>query len=165
MIINIIKKYQLRIYLSQVEKRNGVCSKIFNEDSHILLWDFDHIRIDRLIRSLTYIQSKYELSTIYILKTSISGYHAYCFTKKSLREAIHILSDTAGIDDAYLRLGMVRGYYTLRFSSRRDGKPKLIKALQSDIPANASPLDVTINEYYTSNKGVKNGSKIEKKKK
>lgn len=155
MIIKIFKKYQFRFYFSKLEKRQGLCSEIFGTDRHILLWDFDHISLKKLVSNLTIIQSKYQLPKIYILKTSISGYHAWCFKDFDLKQVIHILSDTDGIDKTYLMLGMVRGYYTLRFSGRQDGKPRLIKTIPSAISETISPLDITVNEYYTANKGVK----------
>ena len=157
--INILKKYQLRVYFSQIEKRQGVCSMVYAEDKHMLLWDFDHISLRKLTGNLEFIQQKYNLPCIYIIKTSISGYHAYCFTKEKLRKVIHILSDTSGIDMAYLRLGMVRGYYTLRFSNRENDSLKLVKILPSKVPEKISPLDITTNEYFTTNKGVKKNAK------
>lgn len=154
-----VKNFQLRCYFSRLEKRNGLCSQIYGTNKHILLWDFDHVSLKKLCENLSFLQYKYELPKIYILKTSISGYHAYCFKSYDLKDVIHILSDTIDIDDTYLRLGMVRGYYTLRFSGRQDGKPKLVKILESNFPESVSPIDITINEYYTNNKGVKNAKR------
>lgn len=156
MIINLFNKYQARFYFSQLEKRQGICSKKFNnDDKHMLLWDFDNEKLDSIIQELLRMMIKYELPSIYILRTSISGYHAYCFASRTFREIIHILSDTRFIDMHYLRLGMVRGYYTLRYSARRDGQPKLIKILASAFENEMSPLDTTVNAYYTTNRGIK----------
>ena len=153
--VNLLKKYQLRLYFSKIEKRQGVCSQVFNKDEHVLLWDFDHISLKRLTKILIDIQQKYNLPAIYIMKTSVSGYHAYSFTKRTFQQVIHILSDTDGIDIAYLRLGMVRGYYTLRFSKRQNDNLKLVKQLSSNVPNEISPLDITTNEYFTVNMGMK----------
>ena len=159
MIINIANKYQLRMYLSRTEKRQGVCSKSFNDDNHILLWDFDNTAKSIIIRELKYIMKKYKLPSIYVLQSSTTGYHAYCFASRSFRETIQILADTNCIDFYYFKLGIIRGYYTLRFSKRQGQSPKLVKKILSNIPDEISPLDITTNEYYTTNKGVKNAKR------
>lgn len=157
MIINILNKYQARFYFSKVEKRHGICSKHSENEKHMLLWDFDNTDLENILQDLRYLIARYALPNVYVLQTSKSGYHAYCFSARPFKEVIHILSDTNSIDMHYLRLGMVRGYYTLRFSARQDGSPKLIKILESVYPAEMSPLDMTVNEYFTTNRGFKIG--------
>jgi len=154
--IDIFNRYRMSFYISRTEKRYGVCSPLYKSDKHILLWDFDDTPLIKVIDSLLLVQLSYKLPTIYILESSKNRYHAYCFVSKTLQEIIHILSCTQEIDLEYLRLGMVRGYYTLRFSPRKGETFKLIKTLKSDIPEETSPFDVTINQYYTTNKGDKN---------
>lgn len=156
MIIKLPFHWQLRIYFSQLEKRIGVCSTIFQEkDKHILLWDFDDIdtELDEIIITLKELQSFYKLPNIYIVSSSVNRYHAYSFTCRSFREVIHILSDTPQIDIDYLRLGMARGYYTLRISERKGKEFILQYTLLSLRPNEVNPLDVTVNEYLTKNKG------------
>lgn len=148
--------YQLRVYFSRLEKRQGVGSQVFNGgDKHILLWDFDNKKLSSVIGSLLTLQQHYKLPSIYIISTSINRYHAYSFTARSFREVIHILSDTPEIDVAYLRLGVARGYYTLRVSKRKGENFRLVKILTSVLPDEVNPLDVSISEYLTLNKGGK----------
>lgn len=155
--INFPFNYQLRLYFSCLEKREGICSKVYQEDDkHILLWDFDDIRLSKLIKSLTAKQIQYKLPTIYIVASSSKRYHAYCFASRTFREVVHIISGTPEIDIKYLRLGMLRGYYTLRISSRTTDDFVLVKTLTSVISNEVNPLDISISEYMTRNKGVYN---------
>ena len=155
--INFPLNYQLRLYFSRLEKREGVASKIYKEeDKHILLWDFDNIELPIVIKSLRVLQKLYKLPTIYIVSSSVSNYHAYSFAARTFREVIHIISGTPEIDTMYLRLGLVRGYYTLRVSERKGEIFQLVKILNSVVPDEVNPLDVCVSDYMTINKGVKN---------
>lgn len=149
-----IGKLQFRIYFSTLEKRKGICSqKDTNEDLHALLIDFDNSELSDIVKSLRLIQIKYHLPTIFVLKSSPHSYHAYCFTARPFMKVIHILSDIPEIDKSYFRLGIVRGYFTLRITPRKGEKFGLIKTLASIYPPEMSPKGLTINEYLTSNKG------------
>ncbi len=151
-------KYQLRMYFSRLEKRQGACSQIFTDnDKHILLWDFDNTPIGEIEQSLITVQQIYNLPPIYIISSSPYSYHAYCFTARPFREVIHILSAIPQVDLYYLRLGMVRGYYTLRITPRQNDTFQLVKKLPSNIPNEINPLEITLNEYWTINKGTKGG--------
>lgn len=153
--LNLFNRYRLRIgfYISikSTEFRNGVCSRKYNSDKHMLLWDFDESDFSNIINELHRLQAKYKLPTIYILRSSENHYHAYSFTERDLQEVIHILSDTNGIDITYLRLGMARGYYTLRYSEKKGKKISLIAVLQSNYPDEMNKTDVTLNRYITTN--------------
>jgi hypothetical protein len=155
MLINIKGKYQVRIdnpvTIRRVEKRQGVCSKCCENDTHMLLWDFDNTDIRKIKSELFRIMIEYALPDIYILESSNNHYHAYCFSSRTFKETIHILSDTQYIDEDYLKLGTARGYYTLRFSPKRGRKVKIIYTLKSGRQDEMSPLKTTINEYYTGN--------------
>lgn len=154
MIIELPFNFQLRVYFSKQEKREGVCSKIFDKkDEHILLWDFDNIDLFSITNSLEITQQFYNLPTIYVVRTSLNRYHAYCFTARSFRRTVHILSSVPEIDVEYLRLGIVRGYFTLRISERKNETFELAAILKSEFPDETNPLDVTTNEYWTNNRG------------
>lgn len=153
--IDLFRKYRIYfrkpISINRLEKRNGVCSQNLETGKHILLWDFDESELSAIAKELHRIQCKYALPTIYILQSSEGHYHAYCFCARLFREVIHILSDTVGIDIMYLRLGMARGYYTLRFSEKGGKKIHRVSSIMSKYPDEMSPEDVTINEYLTTN--------------
>jgi len=150
--VNLPLHYQLRVYFSKTAKRDGICSNVHNDPQrHVLLWDFDNSTSEAIGRNLEIIQRKFKLSDIYLVSSSQYSYHAYCFTAVPLVEAIHILSGTKGTDLAYLRLGMVRGYYTLRISPRQHESFRLVRVIRSDYPPNVAPDAITVNEYWTTN--------------
>lgn len=152
--IDLLFNYQLRIYLSCLEKREGVASKLFDkEDKHVLLWDFDDVELEVVEASLTAIMKRYKLPKIYIVSSSPKRFHAYSFTARTFKEVIHILSATPELDVKYLRLGMVRGYYTLRITPRKNDDFTLVKILDSYVKDEVNPLDVSTSEYMTANKG------------
>lgn len=155
--INLLFNTELNIYFNRLYKRQGVCSQKFNEPArHITIWDFDEASYNDIVRSLKRVQRKYNMPTIYIVTSSVNHYHAYSFTSRTLKDVIHILSDTEFICDTYLRLGMVRGYYTLRISPRKNECMLLVSRLISDKPDEMLPSEVTISEYITYNKGGQN---------
>jgi len=147
-------KLQLRVYASILERRTGICSqKDTFEDKHMLLWDFDNSSIDDIKKSLERLVVKHKLPAIHIISSSPHSYHAYCFTSRPFRNIIHILSDTPELDNSYFKLGILRGYYTLRITPRKGESFKLVGIILSKRSNEMRFDDVTINEYLTSNKG------------
>lgn len=156
MIISLPNNYELKIYLNKLETRTGICSNDFETpDKHCLLWDFDNTSLDNIKNCLRDIQHKYRLPDIYIVESSPENYHAYSFTARPFLRTIHILSGTPFIDLTYLKLGIVRGYFTLRISKRHNKNIKFITCLGSKYPNEMNPLDLTTNEYLTANTGVR----------
>lgn len=158
MIINLPYNYELKVYLNKLEKRVGICSNNIDikKDEHCLLWDFDETSLENIHNCLKHIQQQFRLPDIYIVESSPHNYHAYSFTARPFLRTIHILSGTPFIDSAYLRMGVVRGYFTLRISKRHNKNIKFIECLESSFPNEMNPLDLTTNEYLTSNKGEHN---------
>lgn len=149
-------KYNFYAYFREVEKRQGVCSqKDDKTDCHMLLWDFDKTPIGTIIIELRLAQIKYKLPSIYIVQSSKGSYHAYCFTARTFRETINVLSSTPHIDLMYLRLGIARGYHTLRFSDRNDDKIQLVEILKSSYKDEMRANEITVNTYFTTNLGGK----------
>ena len=153
--------YQLKVYFSKLEKRVGVCSQQYDDFSkHCLLWDFDYSNVNDIIKSLEHIQKQYCLPSIYVVQSSLDSYHAYCLVARPFREVVNILSATPEIDMTYLRMGFVRGYFTLRITPRtNEPEFSLVKILSSNYKNEMSFDDLTVNEYLTSNKGGKHNVK------
>lgn len=153
--IDIKNKIRIRfgVYFSirKLEKRSGVCSQSYKTDKHICLWDFDESDYSLVILELNRLMRQFRLPDIYVFKSSPGHYHAYSFTARLFREVINILSATKCIDIMYLRLGMARGYYTLRFSPKAGNKVELITVIESKYPEEMPKNEVTINEYFTTN--------------
>lgn len=149
-------RLQFKLYATILEKRVGICSQQYGQPNrHMLLWDFDDVDdLASIETTLIDLRIRYKLPTIYIVQSSVNKYHAYCFSARSFRETIHILTETPQIDMVYLRIGVARGYFTLRITPRKKDKPfRLVKTLASIYPAEMRVKAMTVNEYLTSNKG------------
>lgn len=158
--INLPLGLELNCYINKRYRRTGICSQKFDEQNkHMLLWDFDDVGINDIINSLISIQWAFLLPDIYVIESSKNHYHAYCFAKRTLKEAINILSLTSYVCEDYLRLGMIRGYYTLRISLRQGEQFKLVKKLLSKYPDEILPDEITLSDYITYNGGNKNAKR------
>lgn len=90
-----------------------------DDKHHILMWDFDHVEIDKIMGELQYVQCRYNLPNIYILKTSkLQGFHAYCFKATEWKLCVEILASTPSTDWNYFKYGIYRGHFTLRVSPK-----------------------------------------------
>lgn len=136
-------KYRFVTYIAKTEKVKGVNSKI-DDEHHILMLDFDGVEdLNDLLQDLRRIQYKYKLPDIYVVESSPNNYQAYCFKKLTWREAIHIATDCKYIDMNYVKLSLIRGYFTLRIDATDTRPaPKLVAVLQSRYPADVKPEDL-----------------------
>jgi hypothetical protein len=126
----------------QTQKLIGVNSKL-DDDRHILMWDFDDMKLDDVILSLMETQYKYNLSTIFILNTGRpDSYIAYCFDAHPFQKAAEIICSTRGIDWDFYRLAIIRGYFTLRVSPKSGRKIKLAAILPSTKKPDATVKDL-----------------------
>ncbi len=145
------QKFNHRFHISfeKVEQVTGVNSNL-DEKTHFLMWDFDNIPLSLVIESLENVQDMYQLPSISIVSTGkLGGYHAYCFQGCNFRYARTILASTANIDLKYLALGIMRGYFTLRFTDVKGREFEKVWDLPSKIPANCSYKDVNCFVNYT----------------
>lgn len=123
---------------SQIEDIVGVNSKV-GEDEHILMWDFDRGNFNHIRDEMLAVQDALTLPSIYVVRTKKTGsYHCYCLRKTSFQEACVLLSNTIGIDMTYFRLGVTRGYWTLRISPKSGRDITLVDVLESDVPEDVS---------------------------
>lgn len=130
-----VGKWQIRVYLDKQVEHTGVCStKADNPKEHMLLWDFDDAKLGDIVNQLLAVSCLYSLPKIYLVSSSPGNYHAYCFASRDFRETISILASTKSIDLAYLRMGVARGYFTLRITPRKGGQFRLIRIIRSQVP-------------------------------
>lgn len=144
---------EIRIYASRVYKRTGVHSLQPKLNKHALLLDFDEGNLDNIINNLKLIQKRYKLPNIYIVESSFGRYHAYSLACRELKEIIHIVSAIPDIDIMFLRLGIARGYYTLRISKRSLSDFELKRVLYSSYPSECTWGDLSVSNFYTKNGG------------
>lgn len=130
--------YRVRLDMSikKLVEVEGINSNLDdNNKEHILLWDFDEIPLSKIVASLKLIQYRHSLPKIYIVSSSINHYHAYCFTRQSKAKAMYILISTKYIDETYFKLGIVRGYWTLRITPKQvNNKFMSVINLDSKVP-------------------------------
>jgi len=142
-------KHRLHFSFEKIEEVTGVNSNI-DEKTHCLMWDFDGVPLPLTLESLKNIQEAFNLPAIQIICTGkTDGYHAYCFKACNFRLARAILAATANVDVKFVALGMMRGYFTLRFSDVKDRQFDVVGELPSKVPSDCSYSDVNCFVDYT----------------
>jgi len=109
---------------SRTVKMPTVTSKT-TDNMHVLIWDFDNIDLDAVLRSLSYTQKINGLGYIYIFKT-LHGFNAICLDKFHIKEAREIKLNTRFSDYWHTKLGYIQGAWRW-FINNKD--KKLIKIL------------------------------------
>jgi len=128
-----IGSYRMSLSLNKVCNVDGVCSNLA-DGNHILMWDFDNAQFQDVCLTLVTIQYKYRLPTIYVLESSPDNYIAYCFTSLPFPKAVSIVADTRYADWTFVKLAILRGYFTLRISKKSGHEPKLVTTIRSEYP-------------------------------
>ena len=83
----------------KAEKIQGITSHA-GRWRHAILWDYD-LPPELIIQNLSWIQSRYNLTDLYILRTQ-HGCHVYCLKTVTKRELFRILVNSPGIDWAFV---------------------------------------------------------------
>ena len=125
-----IKGVRFTFTIARTTKVIGVNSNMA-DGRHILMWDFDGVALDMVKAQLGYVQSRYLLSSIYILRTKVpDNYIAYCFTACDWRRTIEIIASTGYVDLNFFKFGVYRGHFTLRVTPKNGRTPRLIETLE-----------------------------------
>ena len=147
--------FHMTLNIYRVYKRKGIHSMSYEDNKkHAIFWDFDDSgKIEEVCQDLLFVQEKYCLPAIYLVQSSIGKFHAYCFTARTFKETIHIVSDSLLVDEWFLRLGCARGYWTLRINKRTERELKPLIILYSYYPNEQSGEVLSISDFITSNGG------------
>ncbi len=153
-IANAIRVYfRTTLNIKMVEKVTGVNSNV-DQETHVLLWDFDGIELAQVADSLRVVQKIFDLPKITIVWTGKpGGYHAYCFKSCTFLEVRTIIAATPNVDKHFLMAGIGRGYFTLRFSEVEGREFGSVGELPSEVLADLSYKDVNCFIEYTKMKG------------
>jgi len=144
-----IRDWRFYISLKRVTKRTGVNSRL-DDGNHFLMWDFDATPEGKVIESLAAVQERFQLSNIYLMGTGVTGYyHAYCFTRRSWADTLYILASTERLDEMYFRIGVIRGYFTLRISGKQGETMNGVCCLASGVPETVDPANIRDFCEYT----------------
>lgn len=151
-----LSKGAWKLYLSLTHSKRllGVSSLLPSGD-HILMWDFDDSWDSTLYSTLGAIQKRFALPRIDILATGKQGhYHAYCFYSTAWPDALRILASTKGLDQQFFRLGVLRGYWTLRIVEKNGFRFRRLPPLESTlgIKIDVSPWLIANFVYYQTEK-------------
>lgn len=149
------EKWGVRVHfgITRTALVRGVNSTL-KDGNHFLMWDFDSIPLPEVEEALLFVQRYFLLPDIYILCTGIEGYyHAYCFSRCSWQGARTIISSTDGIDRVFFMMGIMRGYFTLRFSKKKGREFNQVSVLRSQHQEDVRPEDAeSFVEYTTKNR-------------
>jgi len=141
--------HRLHFSFEKVEKVTGVNSRL-DDKTHFLMWDFDNIPLPMVLASLKDVQEMFQLPPISILSTGKpDGYHAYCFQGCNFRFARTIIAATANVDLKYLALGLMRGYFTLRFTDVEGRQFEPVGELPSKVSSTCKFNDINCFVNYT----------------
>jgi len=133
---------RLTFTYARIARVIGVNSEL-PDGEHILMWDFDEVPLDVVMRSLSYVQHRYFLSDIHILRTKEpDNYIAYCFSSKEWRDAVEIVAATHHVDWQFLRFGVYRGHFTLRVTPKGERTPYFVQRLEGLELPDCKPSDL-----------------------
>lgn len=134
--------WRFYIGLEKIEYVHGYNSNL-PDGSHFLMWDFDDVELKSVRSDLLFVQHLYGLPNVYILASGKPNcYHANCFTRCSWHTAKMIIAATTTVDQKYLAIGILRGFFTLRYSPIDGFEPEVIETLKSNIPEDVNPFEL-----------------------
>ena len=137
-----IRDIRITLTIARIVKVSGFNS-LLTDGNHILMWDFDDTTFNEVHDNLLTVQDAYRLPKIYILETMKDvNFMAYCFRRTPWKEAVLIVGQTEGVDWNFFKYGVYRDKFTLRVTDKGYGKPHLVATLDSEVPQNATVLDL-----------------------
>ncbi len=147
-----IEKYGWRFYLaiSRLKPVKGMNS-IHSSGKHIIMWDLDNISEMEAVITLEEVQETFKLPRIWLINTGLPRYwHAFCFKLLPWEDVVHILASSDKLDKVYFAIGIIRGYFTLRYSKKkgRQFQPAII--LQGYGEEDIDPFEFTSFITYPS---------------
>lgn len=144
------KGWRFYIALTHSQQVRGVNSKL-PDGRHFLMWDFDNVGEEDVYEALSYIQERYKLPRIFLVNTGLANYwHSYCFKAVSYPECLHILASTQYLDPVFFKIGVIRGYFTLRYTPKKGRDFKAAIILPSKYAENINPYEVcSFINYWT----------------
>jgi len=131
------------------KQMKGVNS-ILSDSRHALFWDFDNVDREEVIKIMLAVQQRWQLPPIYVLNTGLPKFwHCYCFYAVSYGLALHILAETPRLDKAFFKIGVIRGYWTLRYSKKEGRTFTTDIILPSIYYETVTPNELSILRYWT----------------
>lgn len=115
------------------------------------MWDFDNVKEEDVKNELRRIQMVFKLPRIWLISTGIEGYyHAYCFKAFDWPDTLKILASTCFLDKVYFKIGVIRDYFTLRYSYKKGRDFSKAAILKSRYKEDVNPFTLTnMVKYWT----------------
>ena len=113
----------LRFYVAveRVQEIHGICSNL-PSGRHVLMWDFDDVSREEVERALKEARWQFDLPAVRVVQTAERGFHAYCFRDFDFPTAVSIVAGTRHVDWNFIKMSVLRGFFTLRFSEKKGRK-------------------------------------------
>ncbi|MCJ7637217.1 MAG: hypothetical protein MUO21_06975 [Nitrososphaeraceae archaeon] len=93
----------------------GYTNKAMN-NSYLPFFDYDSVEIEDIMKELTFLRDKYQLSQIYIFESK-NGFNALSLDKLPYRILVNLYNDCNFVCEDYLQLGLKRSFLTLRIGN------------------------------------------------
>lgn len=136
------------IGLHRTQMVEGVNSRL-PSGRHWLMWDFDDTELELVKSALITIQHAYKLPRIWIIPTGKPDcYHANCFVDYTWEEARAIIAATTFVDKKFLAIGILREFFTLRYSEIKGREFEQAIILPSKRLETVNPFELTSFATY-----------------
>lgn len=143
-----IGAYQVSLIAGLVTPVWGINSTL-KDGKHITMWEFDEADYGPIRDALQDAQWKHSLPSIRVARSHLNGgYHAYCFTRLSFVESLHIVSGTAHVDAGFITMCATRRHWTLRLSDKGQGAPQSHDFLSSYVHDQSNQQELTSAVEY-----------------
>ena len=144
------KGWRFYVGLSHSQKARGVNSKL-PSGRHFLMWDFDNKEVNDVKVALVSVQTRFRLPKIYLISTGLSNHwHAYCFKALTYPDTLRILASTPHLDQTYFKIGVIRGYFTLRYSPKTGREFEQASTIPSKYKEDVNPFELSsFSDYWT----------------
>ncbi len=145
-----IKSWRFYVALTRSKRVKGVNSKL-PDGNHFLMFDFDDKDPGEVEVCLARLQKQFLLPRIFLINTGLPGYfHGYCFQKHSWAGTLFILATCPLLDPVFFKIGVIRGYFTLRYSKKKGRDFQAAVILPSPVKEDVNPFELSnFVEYWT----------------
>jgi len=147
-----IRNYTLFFMLAKTQTLEGITSKVIKgKDEHYIFWDLENCTLEQVKETLTEVQYEFRLGDIFITSDYPKSFRAYCFSKRTFKEFLHILLHTKYVDWNFIYWSIQRGSATLRTSRKQNRKPQQIKVILLGYENTYIPQNIIRVIYDTGN--------------
>jgi len=121
--------------ISHTQTLEGITSRIPDDpkERHIILWDLEKkdgsLELDEVLNVLAVVQFEFKLGDIFIVSDRKGSFRAFCFSRRTFLEYVHILIHTFPLVDFGFFIWTVRRVAgTLRLSQKEGRPPQKVVA-------------------------------------